>query len=760
MLRSLAGPGARATFLVALLLANPVAAQDRVRILPVVPPPPPSFAYLAPHAVRAKAVLRDGMARVTVEQDYVNPSPRALEGMVCFPLARDASVSDFSMYVDGRRLEGVLLDADEARRTYEEIVRQRRDPALLELVGRGMLRARLFPIPPGGTRTLRIEYGQVLRGAGARSEFALPFAAGEGARPVPFHATVTIFARGRLGPVYSPTHALECEERTDRRAVVTARGEALPGRDLTLLYAEDRRDLGTQVLTARRGDGAGYFLLFAMPWQQRATRAASDVVFVLDTSGSMGGPKMEQARRSLRYCLDRLGPGDRFGIVAFSDHVTAFSDRLAAADRRARAEAAEFVDDLDSGGGTDIAGALSAAFRLARGSHRAMIVFLTDGLPTVGVTSLEEIEARARSARPEGAHLFAFGVGYDVNAPFLDRLAREGRGASDYVKPEEDIETRVATLFEKISSPMLRDVTVSLEGARALDVYPRSVPDLFRGEQLVVLGRFDGARTGACAVVVRGTDPDGGRVVVRAPFDPSPRAGTHGYVPTLWASRKIAYLADRARLEGATPELRETIVGLSREYGILTEYTSYYVGEDAAVNEPAVVRRPAGKRGSQGGFNPLGIFMPMAPPPAGDAGTQSRRDAAPAPAPQTGQAAVEQALRASERKASASLDAADRAASKEEAARVGVRACSGRLFEYAGGTWTDTNHSPRQRVLRIEPWSEAYMELLRRVPSLAQAAGLGDHVLIAGRGLTIELVAGGKRTLDAREWDGIGKAFR
>jgi Ca-activated chloride channel family protein len=755
MLRSIPGPGARATLIVALLLANPAAAQDRVRILPVVPPPPPSFVYLSPHAVRATATLRDGMARVTVEQDYVNPSPRPLEGMVCFPLARDASVSDFSMYVDGRRLEGVLLDADEARRTYEEIVRQRRDPALLELVGRGMLRARLFPIPPGGTRTLRIEYGQVLRGAGARTEFALPFATGEGARPVPFHATVTIVSRGRLGPVYSPTHALECGERSDRRAVVTARGEALPGRDLTLLYAEDRRDLGTQVLTARRG-GGGYFLLFALPWQERATRAASDVVFVLDTSGSMGGPKMEQARNSLRYCLDRLDPGDRFGIVAFSDRVTAFSDRLTPADRRARRDAAEFVDGLDSGGGTDIASALAAAFRMARDSRGAMVVFLTDGLPTVGVTSLEEIETRARSARPEGAHLFTFGVGYDVNAPFLDRLAREGRGASDYVKPEEDIEVRVGALFEKVSSPVLRDVTVSVEGARAFDVYPRSVPDLFRGEQLVVLGRYDGAKRGGSAVIVRGTDPDGRRVVVRAPFDASPRAGAHGYVPTLWASRKIAYLADQARLEGETPQLRETIVGLSREYGILTEYTSYYVGE----NEPAVAQRPAGKGGSRGGFNPLGALMPMAPPPAGDAGARAQRKTALESAPQTGQAAIEQSLRSSEMKSSASLDAADRAASKEEAANGAIRSCAGRLFENRAGVWTDTNHSSRQRVLRIEPWSEAYLELLRRLPSLAQAAGLGDHVLIAGRGLTVELIAGGKRTLDAREWSEVERAFR
>jgi Ca-activated chloride channel family protein len=743
MFRFVPGPGVLAALLGAILSATPVMAQERVSIQPIGPPPVPRGGYLTPHAVRATATLRDAIARVVVEQDYVNPGPRPLEGMVCFPLARDASISDFSMYVDGKRLEGLLLDADEARRTYEEIVRQRRDPALLELVGRGMLRARLFPIPPGGTRTLRIEYGQVLRGAGARTEFALPFAAGEGARPVPFHATVTIRSRGRLGPVYSPTHALECEQRDDRHAVVTARGEALPGRDLTLLYAEDRSDLGMQILTARRGEGAGYFLLFAMPWQERVKRTASDVVFVLDVSGSMSGPKMEQARRSLRYCLDRLGPEDRFALVAFSDRVTAFSDRLTPASARAREEAGEFVDDLESGGGTNIAEALAAAFRIARDARGAMVVFLTDGLPTVGVTSISEIESRARNTRPEDAHLFTFGVGYDVNAPFLDRLAQEGRGASDYVKPEEDIEVKVAALFEKISSPVLRDVTVLVEGARAFDVFPRTVPDLFRGEQLVVLGRFEGARSGAGAVTVRGTTPDGNRVVVRATMDPAPRPGRHGYVPTLWASRKIAYLTDQARLEGETPQLREAIVGLSREYGILTQYTSYYVGED----EPSAAVARRDRNASR-------------PAPWPGLGLMGGPAAAPPPA-QTGRAAVEQSLRASEKKAAASLDAAERLTAKEEAAGGGaVVSRSGRLLENRSGVWTDTNHSPRQRIVRIEPWSEAYLELLRRLPALSAAAGLGDHVILAGRGLSVEIVAGGRRTLDAGEWSGIERAFR
>jgi len=222
----LPGRSALMALVLALLAPRPGFAQDRVVSVPILPP---AWTLLAPHAVRAKAMLRDQMARVVVEQDYVNPGPTPLEGMVCFPLARDASISDFGMYVDEKRLEGTLLDADEARRTYEEIVRRRRDPALLELVGRGMLRARLFPIPPGGSRTLRIEYGQVLRATGSRTEFALPLTGGEGGGPVPFIATVRVETRGRLGPVYSPTHTLEWEERDEHHAVVTAHGEATPG---------------------------------------------------------------------------------------------------------------------------------------------------------------------------------------------------------------------------------------------------------------------------------------------------------------------------------------------------------------------------------------------------------------------------------------------------------------------------------------------------------------------------------------------------
>jgi Ca-activated chloride channel family protein len=732
---TLTAPGALVALVFALLAPRAGFAQERVVAVPALPP---AWTMLAPHAVRATATLRDQMARVVVEQDYVNPGPRPLEGMVCFPLARDASISDFGMYVDGKRLEGTLLDADEARRTYEEIVRRRRDPALLELVGRGMLRARLFPIPPGGSRTLRIEYGQVLRATGSRTEFALPLAGGEGGGPVPFTATVRVETRGRLGPVYSPTHALDCEERDAHHAVVTAHGEATPGRDLTVLIAEDRRDLGTQVLTARRGDGAGYFLVLAMPWQERAKRTPTDVVFALDVSGSMSGPKIDQARRALRYCLDRLGPEDRFALVSFSDRVTAFPSRLTPATHRELGDARAFVDDLEAGGGTNIAEALTTALRIARGGRNPMVVFLTDGLPTVGVTSVAEIESRAQSGRPDGAHLFTFGVGYDVNAPFLDRLARDGRGASDYVKPEEDIEAKVSALFDKVSSPALRDVSVSVDGARTFDVYPRRVADLFHGEQLTVLGRFGGQGRGA-TVTVKGTAPDGRTVTVRAPMALDPRPGRNAYVPTLWASRKIAYLTDQARLEGETPELRETIVGLSRDYGILTRYTSYYVGEEALAAQAPV-------------WN-------AAPPGEGRVGSPGPLKAAPRAAAPTGQAAVTRSMELREQKSAVSLDEAIRPLAGDGGGAP-VVSRSGRLFEKRGGAWTDTNHSPRSRTIRIEPFGGAYMELLRRHPDLAEAAALGDHVILAGRGLSIEIVKGGSGALGASDWDAIEKAFR
>lgn len=730
-----------AALLVGALLA-PGLSRAQHDVIQVPPLPRTAMVLLTPHAVRAKATLHDQMARVVVEQDYVNPTSRPLEGMVCFPLARDASISDFAMYVDGKRLEGILLDAEQARRTYEEIVRQRRDPALLELVGRGMLRARLFPIPPGGSRTLRIEYGQVLRATGSRTEFALPFVAGEGGRPVPFTATVTVQTRGRLGPVYSPTHTLDCEERSAHRAVVTAHGEAAPGRDLTLLVAEDRRDLGTQVLTARRSEEAGYFLVFAMPWQERAKRTPTDIVFALDVSGSMSGPKIDQARRALRYCLDRLGPEDRFALLTFSNQVTAYSRRLTPATPRELGEARAFVDELAAGGGTNIADALANAFQLARDGRNPMIVFLTDGLPTVGVTSIPEIESRAQNQRPERAHLFTFGVGYDVNAPFLDRLAADGRGASDYVKPEEDIEEKVSGLFDKVSSPALRDVTVSVSGARTFDLYPRRVPDLFHGEQLAVLGRYEGPGRTA-TVTVRGFTPDGRPVTVRAPMSLRPRPGRNAYVPTLWASRKIAYLTDQARLEGETPGLRETIVGLSRDYGILTQYTSYYVGEEQ--------ERPQVARKGSGGFDAPGLLGGILRGPQASLPM--------AAAPPTGRGAVTRSLELNRQKAAVSLDEADRADAKDEGA-AGVVSRSGRLFENRAGVWTDTRHGPRQRVIRVRPFGGAYMELLRRHPGLAAAAALGDHVILAGRGVSIEIVKDGKRALGASEWSAIESAFR
>ena len=515
---------------------------------------------------------------------------------------------------------------------------------------------------------------------------------------------------------------------------MTASGDALPGRDLTVLFAQDKGGLGAEAVTVRRSEDAGYFLLFAMPWQERARRAPADVIFALDVSGSMSGPKIEQARRSLLDCLDRLGPEDRFAIVTFSSAVSTFRDRLARATPGALGEAREFVRDLEAGGGTDLADGLDQALRLARDGNDPMVVLLTDGLPTVGLTSLADIEAHARERRMTGAHLFTFGVGYDVNAPFLDRLAADGRGASDYVKPEEDIEEKVSALFGKITSPVLHGVTVSVEGARTFDLCPRVTPDLFRGEQLVVLGRYEGR--GDARAVVRGTTPDGRRVEVRVPMDLDPPRGRNGYVPTLWASRRIATLMDQARLEGETPGLREEIVGLSREYGILTPYTSYYVGDESA---------------------PL------------------------AASAEVGERAVERSVNIAERKAAFSLDrvlGAPRAAAPTPGAggpapyslpgggsgtpappTGGLVSASGRLFESRNGVWTDMRHREGQRVLRVAPWSDAYLSLLARHPDLAGAAALGGHVLLAGRGLSIEIVEGGRTNLTDAEWREVERAF-
>ncbi|MEC8509227.1 MAG: VWA domain-containing protein, partial [Planctomycetota bacterium] len=319
----------------------------------------------------------------------------------------------------------------------------------------------------------------------------------------------------KLKTIYSPTFPLDVTRAGKRTATIKVhQKQCLPASDFRLLFDTSGQAIGASLLTHwPKDDDEGYFMLLASPEvkQNRQDALPKDIIFVVDRSGSMTGKKIDQVKDSLRFVVNQLSQGDRFDIVSYSTDIEIFKPRLQAFNEETRQQALGYIEGLYAGGSTNISGALEAAFDLLQKSDRPQyVVFLTDGLPTAGVTQEAKIVEQTRETNQSRARLLSLGVGYDVNSRLLDRLTRANRGQSEYVRPDENIESYIGRLYGRIASPVLTDVSIEflktedrLITANLVNrLYPRELPDLFQGEQLVVAGRY--TQAGAVTVRIQG----------------------------------------------------------------------------------------------------------------------------------------------------------------------------------------------------------------------------------------------------------------
>jgi Ca-activated chloride channel family protein len=539
--------------------------------------------------------LRDQVAEVQVSQTFHNPGSFPLEAEYDFPLPEEGTIQSFVLLVDGREWPGRLLSREEARRIYEEIVRTKRDPALLEYMGRGLYRTSIFPIPPGADRKVTMRYSQVCKRDRERVEFSFPFGTQKfTAKPIErLVLHVDIRSRDPIKTIYSPGDDLEIDRRGEHEArLALVRHDIVPRADFRLVYTLAEGALGATVLSTRPTAGEdGYFLLLASPEFKPADSAVrarpKTVVCVLDRSGSMAGKKLEQAKRALRFVLDNLRDDDTFNIIAYDDRVETFHPELLRYSPRTREEAVHYIENIREGGATNINDALKVALRqIPDGSRPSYVLFLTDGLPTAGEIGEMAIAENCRKANDRRARIFVFGVGFDVNARLLDRISGGNSGTSTYVKPDEDIEAHVARFYSKLTSPVLADIRIEFDSSDVNRVYPRDLPDLFEGGQLVVAGRYrDSGRT---TLRLSGRVGDERR---RFEF-PVELASTGGgssydFVERLWAMRRVGFIIDQVDLHGRSKELIDELVALSTRYGILTPYTSFLADEGVRLHARA-----------------------------------------------------------------------------------------------------------------------------------------------------------------------------
>jgi Ca-activated chloride channel family protein len=680
---------------------------------PVGDPPPLREAWLTIQYHRVTVRIEDQVAVTRVVQEFVNEHDWQFEGSYIFPLPSGASVSEFVMWVDGSPLAGEILEADRARRIYEDIVRRRRDPALLEYVGRDAVRARIFPIPPGGSRKIELEYTQVLPLENGLVSYVYPLDTEKfSARPLEDCSIhVEIRAQDPMRAIYSPTHhnRVFIERHGDHGATVGyEEKDVLPQQNFELVYTVSQEDVGLNLLTHSASQDAGFFLLMVAPSVEVDDEhiIPRDVLLVLDTSGSMEGHKLAQAKDALTFVLDHLNEEDRFNIVAFSTGISQYAPRLQPASEAS--QAVPWVRDLAAIGGTNVHRALLEALAQTEDGRSTVLVFLTDGLPTEGVTEIDQILADVSSAAPQSIRLFAFGVGDDVNTVLLETLAQQNRGATGYVRPDERIDEEVSAFYARIKTPILTDLELNVDDVVLEDVYPLPLPDLFAGSQLIVAGRFRSLRHADLSRITLSGQVDGQRrrFVYRGAFrhassDDAGQPFTCSSIPRIWATRKIGHLLTQIRLHGEKREWVDAVVNLSIRYGIVTPYTSFLVDDEDILTE--------------GGRERAAHEYMATPMPA------------PSGAPAVELAEEEARMREADSAAPPQqvVPGSDQGESGHAVRHVGSKA-----FVLQGGTWIDTLFNPD--TMRAEPvalGSPAYFDLLTARPKWGAYLALGEHVI-------------------------------
>ena len=719
-------------------------------------PNPPCIANNA--IVRTSSTVRVEMVnrvlRYEVSETFVNTGRGLGEADYLFPLPAGSAFEDLKLSINGELVSGETMNANEARRIYEDIVRRHRDPALVEWMGAGLLRARIFPINPGEEKRVVVRFQSIAQreGSALRVDYVRgtePASQNNGVMPlvrerpdefgepeVANSFSLTYEDSREYGTPYSPTHRLSVRDRGGRKQVI-ASGDA---REVTILLP--LRSVSTasvSVLTHRPDSDPGFALITITPPSSSARATPRDLTFVLDVSGSMRGEKLQQAKAAGHALLSSLSRADRFRLIDFATDVNSFRDGFVPATPENIRAARRYLDALRAEGSTNISGALEEALDArADGERLPLIVFLTDGEPTVGVRNPDEIAAIAARRRGD-ARLFTIGLSADVNSSLIERLAVEGRGTAHFVRAGEDVERPVSLLASRLTNPVLTSVRVSVDGVRLMQVLPAGPIDIFAGQDLVLLARYEG--DGNATVRIDGRSSDG-RVSWNSRAEFSRRTRQNAFVPRLWAAQRIGWLAAEKRRNGGNREMDDEIKSLGEQYGIPTEFSSYLVVEPGM----DVARRAQDVRSAR--INPafatsVGAADGSAVPPAA------------APAPTANEARFEQGRQAALQRETKSLAAIDSMAPVQQ----GMKQIGPRQFTQQGKVWVDQHYAAKQRLVQVKAFSPLYFELLNRLDGLKEALTIGEEVIVAGKSVAIQVGPAGLERMTTQELVDLAKVW-
>lgn len=719
------------TFLLAALLSCTSALGDG--FIHIVRPPRPwpgprpvPIQDLAVKYHQVEIKIKDQLAVTSIDQEFWNPNNQVLEGIYMFPVPKGITINKFSMYIDGKEQQAELLSADKARKIYEDIVRKMKDPALLEYADQKMFKLRIYPIPARGSKRVRMSYTEIVKSDSGLCKYLYPLNT-EKFSSAPLERVgvkVTISSKIPLKNVYCPSHKAEVKRRGEYEATVGYEAEHVkPDKDFVVYYSHDKRDIGASILTYEN-EGDGYFMLLLSPKQKIDRRRIinKEVTFVLDTSGSMSGEKIKQAKRALKFCVENLNDGDMFNLIRFSTEVESLFDEPVKATEGNRDKALKFVKHLKAIGGTAIDDALTKALKQKGSKDKPrIVVFLTDGKPTIGEQDANTIAKKVK-LNMQKTRVFCFGIGTQVNTILLDLITETSKAASEYILPKEDMEVKISSFYTKMKEPVLTDLQVTFGRVRTEQMYPRTMPDLFVGSQLVLTGRYSGG--GHTAVTLTGRRA--GRNVQHVYEVDFKSSSEDDSIARIWASRKVSYLLSEIRLHGENDELKNEVVRLAKKFGIITPYTSYLVLED----EDRRVR--LGARQEDGG-----VLLPRAATRGREA-EEAKADYLALRTESSGRAgfSIAKNLVGGRKRATAQAPAVDMHFINERGRRVRlaeqIKTIAGKTFYFNGKIWVDSIYQLKEpaKKVNVKYLSADYFKLLKIHPLMGKYLSVGKDLIV------------------------------
>lgn len=584
----------------------------------------PELFPLVDTAVSARIV--GYVANVAVRQTYNNPFSDSIEAVYVFPLPDNAAVSAMTITVGDRVIKGVIKQRDEARDLYDKAKSEGKTAALLDQERPNVFTQSVANIEPGQDVVVELQYDLTLAYDDGWYELVYPMVVGPryipgspngeptvggGTSPdtdeVPDASRITppirkpnkrsghdISIDVEIDPglpikeLESPTHEIDVTASGDAKSTAVRlelkTGKTIPNKDLVVRYRLASNDTGMTVVT-HRGKTEGYLSLMFEPPEapSAADIRPKEIFFVVDASGSMSGSPLTQVKDAMRYAIKNLNPDDTFQIIRFSESSSSLSDHSLTNTKDNRRRALTFIDELAADGGTEMINGVRAALDHADEHHKLRVVcFMTDGFIGNETTVLAEIEKLI----DDDTRLFSFGIGSSVNRYLLDRMAEVGRGTVHYMLPAEDPADQIRAFYDRVRSPVLTNIQVDWKGLDVSDVSPSRIPDVFEGQPIRLVARYD--KPGKAVVVVRGKTASGD-VKYELPVTLPAAADNNDFVGRLWARAKIRELMAE-QYHGPTIETEQAITDLALAHGIVSKYTSFVAVEERVVTEDGTSR--------------------------------------------------------------------------------------------------------------------------------------------------------------------------